>query len=169
MNFVPRLERTPEPLPPAAPRRLWLMSVIVTIFVSLSLVAVTWHVLEGSGVFSLIQTPQPRPPRGKIIEQYTRFRTEPVGGGEVVTGYRYASSTDAAPEGQYCYLMTRKERACGTNCRSRARTAAKPKPTQPSFRKKLRSWGSQPTTRQGSRVSVAASTRGSRGDVARTA
>jgi hypothetical protein len=109
MNFVPRVEQAPEPVPPVDRRRLWLTSAIVTVFVSLSLVAVIWHVLEGSNPLSLFQTPEPAPRNGKIIEQYTRFRTEPVPGGEVVTGYRYASSTDAAPEAQYCYLMTGKE------------------------------------------------------------
>jgi hypothetical protein len=122
MNFVPRLERAPEPVPPARPRSLWLTRAIVTIFALLSAAAVTWHVLEGSGFLSLIQTSQPVPRNGKIIEQYTRFRTEQVEGGEVVTGYRYASSTDAAPEEQYCYLLIGK---AGSNVRYKVTLANK--------------------------------------------
>lgn len=109
MNFVPRLEQAPEPAPEPKPRRLWATTAVVSAFVALSLVAVALHILEGSNFFRLPEKSEPPPRDGKIIEQYTRFRTEPFEGGEVVTGYRYASSTDAAPEEQYCYLMTGKE------------------------------------------------------------
>ena len=108
MNFVPRLERLPEP-PPAEPRRHWLTIALVTSFVSLSVTAVIWHVLDGSDLVDLMQPFRSAPATGKIVEQYTRFRTEPVPGGEVVTGYRYASSTEAAPEEQYCYLLAGQE------------------------------------------------------------
>jgi hypothetical protein len=109
-------------VPAATPRRLWLTGAIVSIFVSLSMTAVTWHVLEGSGFLSLIQTSKPAPRDDKIIEQYTRFRTEQVEGGEVVTGYRYASSADAAPEEQYCYLLIGK---AGSNVRYKVTLANK--------------------------------------------
>jgi hypothetical protein len=104
------------------PRRLWLTRAIVTIFVSLSMAAVTWHVLDGSSLLNLIQTSPPTLRNAKIIEQYTRFRTEPVPGGEVVTGYRYASSADAAPEEQYCYLLIGK---AGSSVRYKVTLASK--------------------------------------------
>jgi hypothetical protein len=109
MNVVPRFEQQPEP----QARRLWLTNAIVAVFVSLSLAAVTWHVLEGSDLLRHLQRATPVPHDGKVVEQYTRFRTEKIEGGEVVTGFEYAKSTDPVPRSQYCYLMMHRDAGLG--------------------------------------------------------
>jgi hypothetical protein len=109
MILLPGFESASEP----RPRVPWVTGTVVFVLVGLMAGSIAINVLSGllwpSGKETAIAPAESAPRNDKIIEQYTRFRTEPISGGEVVTGYRYASSADAAPEEQYCYLMTGKE------------------------------------------------------------
>ena len=106
MNVVPRRDAPPQPRPEPESGPSWLTNIVVVTFVALSLTAVAAHVLEDSHVVQwlreFMQSAQ-RTGTG-IVEQYTRFRTESIDGGEIVTGYRYASSSNPRPALQYCYI-----------------------------------------------------------------
>ena len=98
MTEMPKM---PEPTP-RAPK-----AAIVLIVLLLTAMAITM-ILR---IFEDVSWPRARAAsasisNGKIVEQYTRFRTVLLDRGKVVTGYKYARSTDAAPNEQYCYLLT---------------------------------------------------------------
>lgn len=107
MILLPGFEHMPEP----RPRVPWVTGTAVVILVGVMAASIVinvasdllWPSLEKANI-SVAETD---PRSGKIVEQYTRFRTEPIEGGDVVTGFEYAKSTDAVPSNQYCYLMKR--------------------------------------------------------------
>lgn len=106
MILLPGFDGASEP----QPRVPWVTGMVVFVLVGLMAASIAINVLSDilwrSDDKAAIAPAKPAQRAGKIIEQYTRFRTELVPSGEVVTGYRYASSADAAPEEQYCYLLT---------------------------------------------------------------
>jgi hypothetical protein len=111
MNFVPR----PQPQPEPEPERPWLASIAVGAMVALCIGALVAHVLKGSNAFQILRefAGSKKQISAGVVEQYTRFRTEKIEGGEVVTGFEYAKSTDPAPRSQYCYLMMHRDAGLG--------------------------------------------------------
>ena len=97
MTEMPKLS---EPAP-QAPKLVMLLIVILLALMALTMILrifadFSWSRLSAASALR----------DGKIIEQYTRFRTVLLDRGKVVTGYKYARSTDAVPNEQYCYLQT---------------------------------------------------------------
>lgn len=105
----------PRELPPREPGRPWFAGILIGVFVLLCVGALVAHVLEGSNLLQLIldHAARPRVVNANIVEQYTRFRTEKIEGGEVVTGFEYAKSTDAVPRSQYCYVLKNRDTGLG--------------------------------------------------------
>ena len=113
MNFVFRPQ--PQPEPEFEPGRPWLASIAIGAMVALCVGALVAHVLEGSNALQFLRELAGHKQRvsAGIVEQYTRFRTEKIEGGEVVTGFEYAKSTDPVPRSQYCYLMMHRDAGLG--------------------------------------------------------
>ena len=104
MNFIPSHHREPEPDPEQG--RPWLTSIAVAAFVILCIAALAFKVLEGSDALQILRdftAPKQRVGAG-IVEKYTRFRSEVVDGGTVMTGFEFASSADSTPVTQFCYF-----------------------------------------------------------------
>jgi hypothetical protein len=122
MNRIPLLEQAP----PAGPERPWgvyFIRALAAIFAAACGMIVLLDVLEDTEFLRRLTTwwTQRRMSAG-IVEEYTRFRTEQIDAGEVVTGYRFKQSTDTAPEGQYCYLLLKQR---GTPARLQVRIATR--------------------------------------------
>ena len=113
MNFIPRPQ--PQPEPEFEPGRPWLASIAIGAMVALCIGALVAHVLKGSDALLIFRkfTGSKKQVSAGIVEQYTRFRTEKIEGGEVVTGFEYAKSTDPVPRSQYCYLMMHRDAGLG--------------------------------------------------------
>ena len=54
-----------------------------------------------------LQPPSSQPPRSDshVVTDYTVFKHVKMGEGEIVTGWKFRSSEDTTPYGQYCYFM----------------------------------------------------------------